>query len=234
MQKRSLILSTGLVSLISLTFASVFIFNQGQTKAVGYLNPGKMTTQQRIENAKMDEQQMKQTPEEESTVLVSFNGLQKKDVVRDMVTNRNLKVNRMYHAFIANKTHTGGYLLKDRETIEAALATYEKDLQEGIKTQIQIMQKNAQELEKKVSQGVTNEKALEDQKALATLKIAIEDLQQQSVYLQTNGLDIYGLQITGKNKDILELRENASVIAIDKVTLEKSKWNPILQLGGSQ
>jgi ribosomal protein L3 len=107
--------------------------NQGQTKAVGYLNPGKMTNQQRIDNAKIDVEQMKQNPAEVGTVLVSFNGLKKKDFVKDLVTNRNVKVKRMYHAYKANKTHTGGYLLKDGETIDAALITYKKDLQDGIK-----------------------------------------------------------------------------------------------------
>lgn len=141
MRKRNLITSVGLVSVCSLTFASLFLFNPEQTKATSLLNPGKITTQQRIDNAKIDVEQMRKNPEEESSALVSFNGLKKKEFVRDLLQARNLKVKQMHHAFQANKIHTGGYLLKDGENVDEALATYEKDLKEGLKTQIETMQK---------------------------------------------------------------------------------------------
>lgn len=176
---------------------------------------------------------MKLNPEELSTALISFDGLKNTEIVNQLVKGRSIKVQQMYHAFAgSHKLHRGGYILSNKETFDEALKNYKKDTLQTIEYQIDDKKEMVLELNKEVQDISLDEKSAEQKRAISAINATIDDLGQQQIYVINNGIEIYGLKVIGKNKDILELNKLPIVTAIEKVTKDKERWSPILQTRG--
>jgi hypothetical protein len=227
-QRKILLVVMGATALICFTVFNTPLLNAAQS----FLNQGKMTAEERIANAEKDLNALKQAPEEESDVIVSLDGLKDKALIKELLNVNGIKVKQLYHAFVtSDQVMNGGYVLQDNENLDEALSKYENNMKVNLVKQLESMKEDIQKLEVH-NYDSTDEKFLEEKRAFEAEKKLADAFELRLAQFNVNGVEMYGVKVTGKNKDILKLKENGSVKAIEMVTEDKEKWNPIL-IGGN-
>lgn len=239
---RKSIKAMGLLSLAVAASVSIFMGGNSTPHATAtgetnpsLLNPGKMTAEERINHFKGDLEDLKANPTAQNTVLISLDSLKNKEFVRQLVSNRDVKVNKLFHAFpAAHNTISGLYVARSNETLDQSLADYETQINTMIADKLTQLKAQEAELATKAQSAAQDEKAQEDRLALQAVRNSISDLEQQQASMAAKGLEIYGLQVSGQNADLLTISEQANVKLVEKMSKEKAKWNPILPMGGTR
>jgi hypothetical protein len=173
--------------------------------------------------------EVKKTPNEESKLLIAFDNFTNKEFVEQIVNEYDLKFEQVYHGYIANNnTFRGAYLKKDSETIKTALTNYESEILSIVESDIEQYTAKIKEDEKHVGiSSATDEKTIEDKKAIEALKVLLADAQDQLDDIKNSGLKIYGIKVTANNDTIVKLSQIQDIKIIESINKESEKISPI-------
>jgi hypothetical protein len=192
---------------------------------------GKLSDTERITRANVKFQGLVDKPQEVSTALISFEQLEDKDFIKNLIADKNLTVKQVYFAIPVSKgpTTRGGFIPKN--DLEIVFDDHKNELIASFQVSVESMRRTVGD---KPQFEVETEKDSEFIKTYEIAEKALRLYEERLTKVQQNGVAYNGLQVEASNNIVMELVSKPGIRAVEIVTSKfDQKASPMLPEGVS-